>query len=164
VFSKLPQDLLDVMHILPFWFKYLYWFLWIAGIALIASLAIHLLMKLFRHLQEQKAVLEVKKSRERNFSRTELQHELKNIHRDITKSKEYRLGLHRISRIVKTYFEILLKKNIEEMTAKEITNSLHDKKELGIFFTELTVTQFSEDNPEKDDFVKHYEDTFKIVK
>lgn len=161
--TKLPQNLLDPLRILPFWFAYLYWFLWIAGIALVSILFVHLTIKFIKYLQEQREEKEFKLKEERRFSKVQLQHALANIKDETLKNKNFRQGLHRISSVLKTYYEILLKKEIEEMTASEIKANIKEKKDLGDFFTELVVIQFASELPKEQDFISYYNQSVKIT-
>jgi len=166
IISKLPIDLKDVMHILPFWFTYLYYFLWIAGIAVVVILIIFLSSKLIQYLQSLKVKEDFasETARERSYTKIELSRDLKLILDKSIKNSEYRFGLHRMSAILKTYFEILLKKDIEEMTAKEIRTHVKEKKRIGVFFTEITVTQFRNLEPDKEEFVGYYKKAVDLIR
>jgi len=165
IISKLPKDLYDVQHILPFWFTYLYWFLWFAGITLVFILLIYLGAKFVHYLQglptDEDA--KFKLEQDRRFSKIELRRDLKVIFDNSIKNQAYRSGLHRMSAIIKTYFEILLKKDIEEMTAREIRINVEENKELGEFFTSLTVAQYKISEPEKEEFIQYYESALELI-
>jgi len=165
IVSKLPEDLLDVQHILPFWTQYAYWFLWIAGSTLVLILTVQLIAKLLKYLQSLNAGkgYETEKP-ERQFSKGELKRRLKTIHDGTVESKDYRIGLHNISGELKSYFEVLLKRDIEEMTATEIKNALDRRKEVGDFFISMSVLQFRSKKPRKKDFTNTYEKALEIVK
>jgi len=165
IISKLPNDLKDVQHILPFWFTYLYYFAWTVGIALVAILLIYLFSKLYKYMQSLPAKKHVAAMvKERSYTRLQLNTDLKIIMDNAINNEEFRMGLHRMSGVMKSYFEIALKKEIEEMTAKEIRTHVKERKELGHFFTELTVVQYGISDPDKEEFLMYYKKAQKLVR
>lgn len=166
IISKLPTDLEDVRHILPFWFNYLYWFIVIVGLAVVLSLIIYLGSKLIKYLQAQQLSekFRAKEERERCYTKIELLRDLKIIMNNSLNNEDFRFGLHRMSAVLKMYYEIMLKKEIEEMTASEIKFHVHDRKELGNYFTELTVIQFRIHEPGREDFMGYYNRALKLVR
>lgn len=165
IVSKLPQDFYDVMRILPFWYTYLYYFLWVGGIALVLILLIYLGSKLVSFIQSRPPKkFESQYSQDRRFSKVELRRDLRIIMENTKKNEEFRGGLHRMSSVLKTYFEILLKIDIEEMTAKEIKTHVKEKKDLGVFFTELTVSQYALEEPDQEKFISHYNKALKLIR
>ena len=162
--SKLPSDLEEVKHILPLWFTYLYYFLWVVGAALVLCLIIYLISRLLLYLQTQQAGRFAQKTiSERTFSKQELKLKLRHILDESMQSKMFRLGLHRMSGLLKTYFEILLRLEIEEMTALEIKQNVRDKKDMGQFFTELTVAQYQVKEPDELQFSVLYKKALELV-
>jgi len=166
IISKLPTDLKDVQHILPFWFTFLYYFAWVIGTALVLSLIIYLCAKLFRYLQSipAKDSFKSETAKERRYSKVELYRDLKIIMNNTINNDAYRFGLHRMSAVMKMYFEIALDKQIEEMTAKEIRTHVTERKELGKYFTELTVVQFRSYDPDKEEFMGYYRKALTLVR
>lgn len=162
--SKLPQDLIDVHHILPIWFKYLYMFMWGLGAFLVLSLLINFLVKLVRHLREIESARTNVQKKIQGMSEAELKIELAKLLQDVDTTKNFRSGLHRVSSLLKTYFEIRLKKEIEEMTASEILTQVKERKDLGTFFIELQVAQFKSQDPDMREFLEQYNRTVEIVK
>lgn len=165
IVSKLPNDLEDVRHILPFWFNYLYWFVVILGMAVVLSLGIYLTSRLIQYLQAQKAVENFASvtAGKRRYSKGELIRDLKIIMTSTLNNKAYRLGLHRMAAVLRKYFEILLGKDIEEMTAHEILTQVQEQKELGKFFTELSLIQFAATAPNRKLFMQYYKKGLELV-
>lgn len=163
--TKLPVDFDGVKHILPFWFTYLYWFLWLCGSALALCLIIFLISRLLLYLQSRpENNLNQQIASGRTFSQADLKRDLKAIFNETTKSGMYRMGLHRVSAVMKTYFEVLLKVEIEEMTAAEIKLNVKNREKLGHFFTGLTVFQYQAHEPGKTEFESEYEKALDLVK
>lgn len=162
--TKLPQDLLDVQHILPFWYTILYYFLWIAGFAAALCLAIYLLSKFAKYLRSRPPKpYESRLARERRYSRNQILKDIDEIYKNYLQTQNYRKGLHTLSSTLRTYFEVQTKKNIEEMTAAEIREHVVERKDLGVYFTGLSVAQFQEREPNENEFVQHYEEGKKLV-
>lgn len=162
--SKLPHDLLDVMHILPVWFNLVYNLLWLSGLGLVFFLLGILFLKLVRYLQNSPNAYVPKITSPRQFSRAELHRQLEIILNNTTKSKNFRRGLHDLSAILKTYFEVLLNKEIEEMTAAEIKTHVREKKDLGDFFIELVVIQYGKMDPEQKNFMEYYNKSVNLIR
>lgn len=153
------------MHILPFWYAFIYWFLWIAGAALALIFMIYLLSRLVKHLNTRPArEFASDAAKHRQFTAIQLKRDLKIIHDDALTTKKFREGCHRMSAVLKTYFEILLKLDIEEMTADEIRVHVKEKEELGMFFTSLTVTQYQHAEPSEEQVTNHYSRALELVK
>lgn len=162
--TKLPIDPFNVMHILPFWVKILYWAAWIVGAALVLSLLIYSITRLLLYLQSKSSMgYFAKQKKQKLMSREEVLRFLKQILDNSVNQSNYRLGLHRMSALLKSYFEILLKKEIEEMTAAEIRASVKERKDIGTYFTDLTVTQYRIDDPTKDDVVEFYNKALELI-
>lgn len=162
--TKLPKDLLDVQHILPFWYSILYHLLWILGGAAVLCLVIYLASKFFRYLRSRPPKpYESRLARERRYSRSQILKDIDEIYKSYLGSKNYRKGLHTLSATLKTYFEVQTKKNIEEMTSSEIREHVTDRKDLGVYFTNLTVVQFQEHDPNENEFIQKYEEGKKLV-
>lgn len=162
--SKLPDDLLGIRHILPVWFSYVYLFLWALGGFLVLSLLINLAIKLLTHMKEVTAARQAIRKKVRNLTKKELKNALAELLKQTDRDKDYRLGLHQMSSLVKTYFEIRLKKEVEEMTALEIREQIREHDELGAYFTELSLSQYRRDKPRQSDFLGHYNKTVDLVK
>jgi hypothetical protein len=162
--SKLPDDLLGIRHILPVWFSYVYLLLWALGGFLVLSLLINLAIKLLNHMKEVTAARQAIRKKVRNLSKNELKTALTKLLKQTDQDKNYRLGLHNMSSLIKMYFEIRLKKEIEEMTALEIREQIREHNELGAYFTELSHSQYRRDNPGQSDFLGHYNKAVDLVK
>lgn len=162
--SKLPFDLLDVMHILPVWFNLVYNLLWLMGLGLVFFLLGNLFLKFLRYLNNRPGAYVPKTTLPRQFSRSELHRQLEIILNRTTKSKNFRGGLHELSAVLKTYFEVLLNQEIEEMTATEIKAHVREKKDLGDFFIELVVIQYGKVDPEQKDFMTYYNKSVELIR
>lgn len=162
--SKLPRDLLDVMHILPVWFNLVYNLLWLTGLGLVFFLLGNLCLKFLRYLKNRPGAYVPKIELPRQFSRSELHRQLEIILHRTAKSKNFRVGLHELSAVLKTYFEVLLNKEIEEMTAAEIKTHVREKKDLGDFFIELVVIQYGKTEPEQTDFMTCYKKSVELIR
>lgn len=162
--SKLPLDLLDVMHILPIWFNLVYNLLWLMGLGLIFFLLGNLFLKFLRYLKNRPGAYVPKTALPRQFSKSELHRQLEIILNRTTKNKNFRGGLHELSAVLKTYFEVLLNQEIEEMTAAEIKTHVREKKDLGDFFIELVVIQYGKMNPEQKDFMTCYNKSVDLIR
>jgi hypothetical protein len=162
--SKLPRDLLDVMHILPIWFNLVYNLLWLMGLGLVFFLLGHLCLKFFRYLKNCPGAYAPKITLPRQFSRAELQRQLEMILSKTNKDKNFRSGLHDLSAVLKMYFEVLLNKEIEEMTAVEIKTHVREKNNLGDFFIELVVIQYGKTDPEQKDFMTCYNKSIQLIR
>lgn len=162
--SKLPDDLLGVRHILPLWFNYVYLLLWTLGAFLVLSLIINLAVKLLGHMKEVAAARQAIQKKVKSLTKEELKSALAELLKQADRDKNYRLGLHQMSSLLKTYFEIRLKKEIEEMTAFEIREQIREHGELGAYFTDLSLGQYRREKPGQSDFLEHYNRTVDLVK
>ncbi len=163
--SKLPTDLQDVMHILPFWFNYLYRFFLVLSIALVAILLIFAISRLINYLNiinEGKRLANTKLPRQ--MSREEVAKKLLEITALAAKTGNFRTGLHDMAALIKTYFEIALKQDIEEMTALEIKQHIVQRRELGDYFTEITVVQFGFGEPTAEHLKLFMERAVKMIR
>ena len=77
---------------------------------------------------------------------------IKDIRGEHLKSGDYRKGCHVLSAEVKTYLESVTARQIEEMTAREITRCLGES--VGRFFKRLASLQFAEEEPSRKAFTK----------
>lgn len=153
------------MHILPFWYTLLYYMAWVFGTALAIIFVIYLLAKLLRYFNSRpKPAFASETAKSRSFSSLELKRNLKIIYEESVSTSRFREGCHSMSAVLKTYFEILLSLDIEEMTAMEIKIHVKEKKELGDYFTELTVSQYQHVEPSKEDFDKHYNRALELIR
>lgn len=162
--SKLPLDLLDVRHIFPPWFRYAHWLVWLVGVFLILSLVVNLIVKFLRYLAETRETGVGQVRRPRSMSLQQLKTALSIILTECDKTGDYRYGLHRISETLKAYFEIKLRKDIEEMTAEEIRVNITERNDLGNFFTELCLIQYREHTPSNAEFAALYNKTVDLVR
>jgi hypothetical protein len=162
--SKLPSDLMDVRHILPGWLVYLD--VIARGLALLAAaaLASHLVIKFLRHRRELDAARQKLRLKIRSMSREELRTALAAILKDAERDKDFRAGLHRMSALIRAYFEISLKKEIEEMTAREILAEVSERQDLGTYFAELSMIQYKEESPDRSEFVEIYNKAVDLMK
>lgn len=163
--SKLPTDLQDVMHILPFWFNYLYRFFLVLAIALVAILLIFAVSRLINYLNvinEGKRLAHTKTARQ--MTRDEVGRKLLEIVAQASQTGNFRTGLHNMAALIKTYFEIALKQDIEEMTALEIKQHIVQRRELGDYFTDITVVQFSFSDPTAADLKIFLERAVKMIR
>lgn len=145
--SKLPRDLIDVRHILPEWMSYLALiFKWLA-LFLILSLAADLVVNYLRHRRELAAARVAVKKRVRAMSAAQLRAALADILKNAEESRDFRQGLNKMSVVMRTYFEIKLRKDIEEMTAAEIKAAVSDRADLGAYFAELAAVQYRREAP-----------------
>lgn len=164
IISKLPKDMLDVEHILPFWFSYLYWFLWALGIILVLALLIYLFVRFVNYFNSLPAGQVRRAMKAREFTREMLRRELNAILDRTLTAGSFRQGCHDLSAVLRMFFEIQLKKEIEEMTADEIRLEIQERTEIGEYFIALRGLQYRLSDPSKDDFVLQYERTATVVK
>lgn len=163
--SKLPHDLFPVMPILPFWMTILYYSAWVIGSALVLSLILLALKKLFEFLRKTPEVKPVThQPQKRRYSKEEVLNDIRLIFDNSLKKGEHREALHRMSACLKSYFEILIKKDIEEMTASEIRDQIKENQKLGRFFTELSVAQYSQTDPSAETLTQSYNQAITLVK
>lgn len=162
--SKLPTDLLDVRHILPEWLAYLDVIAKGLAFLVVTSLSIHLLVKYFRHRRELDAARAQVRRKVRSMSPAELKAELTAVLKDAERDKDYRAGLHQMSALIRAYFEISLKKEIEEMTAQEILSEVRERQDLGAYFAELSMVQYKKETPNLGEFVEVYNKAIDLVK
>lgn len=162
--SKLPADLLDVRHILPEWLVYLDVITKGIAYVVVGSLAAHLLVKYVRHRRELAAARIQLKRRIRSMSRDQLKAALTAVLKDTERDSDFRMGLHKMSALIRTYFEISLKKEIEEMTAQEILIEVREREDLGMYFKELSMVQYKKQTPNRGEFVEIYNKAVDLVK
>lgn len=162
--TRLPKDMLDVEHILPFWFTYLYWFLWVLGIALIAGLLIYLFVKTIGWLNSLNVDNKKKRELAREFSRERLKTIITKIKESTLKDAHYREGCHQLAATLRKFYDIHLKKDIEEMTATEIQREIRERTDLGEYFMAMRALQFETGEPSKEDFLEKLELTMKVVR
>ena len=77
---------------------------------------------------------------------------IRDIRSEHLKSGDYRKGCHVLSAEVKTYLESVTARQVEEMTAREITRCLGES--VGLFFKRLASLQFAEEEPSRKAFTK----------
>lgn len=162
--SKLPSDLLDVRHILPGWLAYLDVIARGTIFLAAAILASHLVVKYLRHRRELEAARITLRRKIRSMSREQLKTALAVILKDADRDADFRTGLHRMSALIRAYFEISLKKEIEEMTAREILSEVSEREDLGVYFADLSVLQYKKESPDRREFVEIYNKAVDLVK
>jgi hypothetical protein len=162
--TRLPLDLLEVQHILPFWFTYLYWFLWTLGIAVVAFLVIFLFTKLIGYLNSLPAARAKQRLLAREFPRERLKMAIAKIRDDTLHSGSFRQGCHQLSALLRTYYDIHLKKDVEEMTATEIQREIKERTDLGDYFVAMRGLQFQSLSPTEEEFRQQFDLTLKVVK
>lgn len=160
-YSKLPIDLYGIDHILPQWLRYLYYTLWAIGIFVAFALFINLLFKYLEYRQEHKREKAIPKEK---FDRKKASTELKKLLDKMANSKDYRPGVHEISSILRSYLEFKLKIPVEEMTAHEMKKKLKRNTSLGEFFEDLGCSQFQENTPEEQEFLKLFNNAMDLIK
>lgn len=161
--TKLPQDFFPVQHIFPFWFKYLYFILWSFGIFSVLSLLLVILIKVRTH---RKSLLETEfsPSKEKALNKGDVLKELKRILKETNKTQNYRLALHQVSSLIRTFFELRFKVELEEMTSREIRENLKERMDIGNYFIKLTWTQYRKEAPTQKDFLEIYNLTVDLLK
>lgn len=149
--QPLPHTIAEPMHIFPWW-------LWWAACVLFAG---GLYWLYFKYLKKYVDLL-IQKIRtvitpppvpaaKPALTAKDIQGVINHIRGKYKKNRTYRIGLFELSKEMKKYFELNTGVDIEEMTATEIQRSF-STDEPGVFFQQMEVTLFQQNEPEKEDF------------
>lgn len=154
--SKLPQDLLTMQRILPLWASVLYEIFFFLGLVLVIFTVGFVLFRSIFYLWSLPAELHFKKKHFPFFDIQTLEKDISIVLKWAQKNKNYRKSLFYLSGFLKTFFEVLLKKNISNMTAKEIQPYLQGYPEMADFFLQIEKIQYQKSPPTEEDFVFYY--------